>query len=423
MERGYDREGDALTQAVPLDPDHTLEFKAEFIRRERNGVHARVSVLMNGVTLAYDVMNVEQDKERTHLAGRVKRHFSNGMAAVYPEPYLVKDLDLFCYGLYDAYVGADLSEYTGGFETAIPPVQIVRDIAVEDGGTIMFGPPERGKSWALMFMAVAINAGVSGVFQVEKRRVLFINLERSAQSVRNRLGLVNRALGLDATHPIHMLNRRGRTLADIHTAVQRSIAENDIGFICLDSLTRAGLGDLNENLTGNRAIDMMNSYGRGWIAIAHSPRNDDSHVYGTIMQEAGADVMVRCVSQVEPPDLGIALFRTKGTDLPPAAQPQVIALRFGEDGLCGVRLSKLAEFPDLLTAATGNESKPARLKSYMREVGNATATEAAKATGLDRSLVARLFDNADEYVRLTKKGREQPYGLRGNSEPMTVPFD
>lgn len=406
----YVREGDALVQTHHLNEAHSLQFRAEAIRQERSGVHARVSVLMNGVTLAYDVMNVEQDKDRTHLVGRVRKHLVNGLSGLYPETYLTKDLDLFCYGLYDAYVGQDLCEFTGGFENPMPPVQVVRDLAVEDGGTIMFGPPERGKSWALMLMAVSIDAGVSTVFQVEPRRVLFINLERSAQSVRNRLGLVNRALGLDPARPIHQLNRRGRTLADIHSAVQRSIIENDIEFICLDSLTRAGLGDLNDNLTGNRAIDMMNSYARGWISIAHSPRNDDSHVYGTIMQEAGADVMVRAASQVLVPELGIALFRTKGTDLAPVTSPQVIALRFGEDGLCGVRLSKLAEFPDI---ALGNqsESKTEGVKRFLRTAGNSTLSEIAESTGISKPQLLRMLEESDMFIRTGKSGREALYGL------------
>lgn len=408
----YVREGDALSQTHNLNEAHRLEFRAEAIRQERTGVHARVSVVMNGVTLAYDAINIEKDSDRTHLIGRLKKHM-NGLSAIYPETYLQKDMDLFCWGLYDAYVGQELGEWVSGLEEPDPPKQIVHDIAVEDGGTIMFGLPERGKSWVLMLMAVAIDAGLSGVFEVEQRRTAFINLERSAKSVRNRLGLVNRALGLPPTRPLLMMNRRGRTLADIYDPAKRWMQENDVEYVCLDSLTRAGLGDLNDNLTGNRAVDMMNSFARGWTAIAHSPRNDDSHVYGTIMQEAGADVMVRVVSEVRGDELGIGLFRTKGTDLPPVSKPQVLALRFAEDGLNAVRLAKLAEFPEILTAGAG-DSKAQRVRTYMLEVGSATASEVAKSTGVDRTTVVRLFTNADEYVKLPKTGKEQPYGVLGH---------
>src|SRR5581483_2016114 len=340
----------------------------------------------------------------------VRKTFSQ-LGSTYPEAYLQKDLDLFCWGLYDAWVGQELCEYVGGTAAPSPAVEVVKDLAVEDGGTILFGPPERGKSWVLLAIAVSIEHGIPSVFDVQKRRVLFVNLERSGKSVLNRLGRVNAALGLDPTTPLHIMNRRGRTLAEIYGAVKQSVEANDIEFILLDSLTRAGLGDLNENLTGNRAVDMLNGLARGWIAIGHSPRNDDTHVYGTIMQEAGADVMVRCVSQVAPPTLGIGLFRTKGSELAPVSSPQVIALRFDiTDGLCGVQRSKLAEYPEILMAAAG-DSKAEQVKSYLSQVGKATATEISDELGIERSLVHRLLTSSKDYIRLEKDGKRVYYGL------------
>lgn len=408
----YEREGDALSQARDLDLEHRLTFRADAIRQERTGIHARVSVAMNGVILAYDMMNVEKDEDRVHLSNAYYKHL-NGLSGVYPKEFAKKDLDLFCAGLWDALVGSDVAEYIGGFEEPRPPKQIIRDFLIDGGGSLLFGPPERGKSWMLMLMAVSVDAGCPMLWPVVQKPSLFINLERSRDSVLNRLGLINRALGLPATRRLHMMNRRGRSLADIYSAAKRSVLDFGIEAVFLDSITRAGAGDLTENGPANKICDMMNGLAPTWMGIAHTPRNDDSHIYGSQMFDGGADILIRTFGELRDDERGVGLLRTKGNDLPFMTAPQAVALRFAEEGLIAVRGAKLTEFPQMLVAGK-KESQAETVIRYLQEGGEATATEVARETGIDRSIVAHMFTESPLFVRTRKTGKDVFYGLAEN---------
>ena len=63
---------------------------------------------------------------------------------------------------------------------------------VKGGGTILFGPPERMKTMTAMTMAICIDAGLSYPFaSVSQSPVLYVNLERPAESMQRRLGCLN----------------------------------------------------------------------------------------------------------------------------------------------------------------------------------------------------------------------------------------
>ena len=78
----------------------------------------------------------------------------------------------------------------------IPVDLMLGNYIIKGGGTILFAPPGRGKSWIGLLMACSVDSGVSDVWDVPTaRKCLFVNLERSAESVQRRLGLVNTAMG------------------------------------------------------------------------------------------------------------------------------------------------------------------------------------------------------------------------------------
>ena len=88
-----------------LDPAHFLEFGSRDLRLERTGIHAVVSVAMNGTALAWSNFNIERDEDRVRLANSAYTHIaSNGVAAAYPKNFLKNALDRFCFGRWDAHV-------------------------------------------------------------------------------------------------------------------------------------------------------------------------------------------------------------------------------------------------------------------------------------------------------------------------------
>lgn len=391
-------------------------FSARDIRRERTGIHARVDIQVNAVTLAYSTFNIERDEDRVRLANSAFTQYSrNGLADDYKKDFIKKDLDLFCDGLWEEHVSELMPEMMGGTLTPSRPTFLLEPYIIEGGGTILFAPPGRGKSWSALVMAVAIDAGITtSLWTVKQTPVLFVNLERSAPSLRDRLGAVNAALGLPRERPLGTINARGRSLTDVYEACERWVTEHAVGCVILDSLSRAGVGDMNENLVGNRTMDLLNALVPTWFAPAHPPRKDPSHVFGSQMFDAAADVIVQVLSeQGETGPLGIGLQVTKVNDfrVPPM---QLLAYEFDDYGLTSIRRARPGEFPEVEAGRKGNTIR--EMKEFILDQDGAIASghEVAEALGKSRSLVSRLLrDRTEDFVFLRKQGRLSLYGVAG----------
>jgi hypothetical protein len=264
-----------------------------------------------------------------------------------------------------------------------------------------------------LIAAVSMDAGCDLVWPVLQRRTLFVNLERSRDSMRHRLACVNRALGLDPTRPLPFLNARGRPLAEIEEGVRRTIMEQEVEVLVLDSISRAGMGDLIEGSTANRVVDLLNSLCPTWLAIAHTPRADESHVYGSVFFEAGQDIGVRLVSQPMDGMTGIGLDVTKANDLP--KQPmEIYALEWGPDGLKAIRSARRHEFPEI--EAGKPMSLAQQIEEYLLQVGKASGTDTAQAIGRSRQNVSATLSGDPRFTVVGKNGRVVLYGVKSPQE-------
>lgn len=324
-----------IEQAYPLESGAKLRITAEGVRRERTGVHAKISIYQDAVLLAFSQFNVERDEERGRLARSAHAGLGEIDAAGLPIVDCKHLLDLFCSGVWDRHVGET------EIEAMAPQADnrrrfLLKPYVLEGGGVILFGPPGRGKSYVALTMAVALDAGLAELFTIPRSaRALYVNLERSAPSMAKRLHEVNRALRLDDDRALLFLNARGKGMADIAESIKRAVAKHNIEFVVLDSLSRAGGGDLNDNRTANSVIDLLNASCPSWLAIGHAPRADATHLYGSIHFDAGADVVISLRSAQKDDSLLVGLEVTKANDIkrPPI---KALALMFDDDGLIGI---------------------------------------------------------------------------------------
>jgi len=391
-----------------------LTFKAANARRERTGVHASVSIVHGDTSLAWSLLNIERDEDRTRLANSAHRNFSDVDKRAFPVSNLKHILDLFCAELWDKHVQGLEGELMEGDPDIGPPKQLVGPYVIEGGGTIIFAPPGRGKSYILMAMAVSLDAGCAKVWPVrESRRLLVINLERSRDSMRYRLARVNRALGLDARRPLLFLNARGRSLLEMADGVAETVRKERVETLFIDSISRSGMGDLSDSTVANKIVDTLNGLCPTWLALAHSPRSDESHIFGSVHFEAGEDVGVRLLSQVGEQITGIGLEVVKVNDLapPPLA---AYALTWGPDGLGDIRTARRHEFPEI--EAGKRLTLPEEIAEYLKLVGTASGTDIAEALKRNRSNVSSLLSSDSRFVRVGKQGREMHYGLRASAE-------
>jgi hypothetical protein len=246
----------------------------------------------------------------------------------------------------------------------------------------------------------------------EPRKTLFINLERGAKSLARRLGYVNVALGLEPDRELLMLNARGKTFNDLIEAIEQSVDEHGVDVAFLDSISRSGQGGLSDDSAVNRLMDGMNRVLPSWFALAHTPRADTSHIFGSVHFEAAADMMI--AGKVCRPDtktMGVKWTVTKSNDAPRPTQPLVMGMSFDSFGLDRVWKSSIDEFPDLIEGTGKGAPLGSRIETYLLEVGQSDATTIAAELAANRGDVSGILNKDRRFQKLPQVGKTVPYGL------------
>ena len=414
--QGYSVNGVGVEYNLQLDNGRFLRFRASDMRREKTGIHGRISIIYDSYVMAWTNGNMERHEDRQRLMNSAlktssgKSVISEAIGGVeLSNDKIHHEFSMFCLKAWPAYVGSLKPELLEG-SIGAPTKFLAFPHVIEEGGTVLFALPGRGKSYTAMLLAVSIDAGISTLWKVEQKPVLFVNLERGAKGVQHRFGLVNRILGEPPNRPILLLNARGKTLMDVKEPIAEAVKEHGIGCVVLDSISRAGQGDLNDNQPMNRIVDTLNGICPTWFALAHTPRGDESHAFGSLMLDAGADIMLQLMSARNGEKLGIGLKITKGNDIAP--QPtMVLAFEFSPEGLSAAYKAKMSDFPEMQ-----GQQKMSLVDELihwlLNEAGSATATQAASALNLHRPSVSSAFRNDSKFTIVRKEGREVVYGVK-----------
>lgn len=409
----YEREGDWLVHRYRMATDDVLTLQAKDCRRSGTGLHALVALTLNGQPLAYDVFNVERDQERGKLCRSAHRLLGDVHKAAWPEDTLKAALDGFCYGLRRESVADFKGGLSRGDPDIGPPRILLGHCIVEGGGTIVFAPPGRGKSYTGLAMAISLDAGNSTIWQCEQRRVLYVNLERSESSMRWRLSRVGACLGVGPRYEMPMLHRRGGNLADLDEGIRATTEEFRCDVAFLDSLSRSGFGDLKEDRIANSIMDTLNRMIPTWVALAHTPRGDESHTFGSTMFDAAADVTVQGITQLanDSMTVGVGLKVTMANDIPTGGL-SIHAFDFDSTGLVAIRKAGGTEFPQIV--ANKRMSLADEVEEFLLHVpgGKEAAPDIAENIGRRRDEVSRELNKNSRFVAVGKDGRKVLYAVR-----------
>jgi len=404
----------------------TVIFQASNVRNERTGVHSTISIGFRedghgAIPLDEDTYNIGRREDRERLVtsiykkGALKTILEAGN---YDQSRMSMDLMLFQRGLWQYEVGSQEGERRGGATQRSYKPFVIEPYVVEGGGTIIFAPPGRGKSWLGMMMCVTVDAGINRFWPVKQGPALFVNLERSAESLDVRLGDINESLGLPRDRPLLRLDRRGRSLPDVIGGIQRTVDKEGVTFVMVDSLSRMGYGNLIDNDPANKAMDALNGLSpAAWAVLAHTPRGDETHTFGSQMFDAAADVTVQLMTDDKTKDdsLGIGLRVDKANDIKKGRGVLQIALEFDDFGLKAIRKAKDFEFLEI--SAQKKVSTSEQVATFLGQFGKSDAATIADELGIDRSTVANILRNG-QYVSLGKEGRKAVYGLREPSREL-----
>ena len=408
--------GNGVSAVRVLPSGMSLGFYVSSLREERTGVHGKLALTLEKASLGWTVCNIDRDDERTRLANKAFKKLTAEQRKGYELAFYQHDLDYFCYHAWATWLEAFMPRQEAG-QNDLVLEYLLEPYLLGGGGTILFGPPGAGKSYIGMGMAVSIDSGTSDIWPVHKQPALWVNLERSPASVRWRLAHINTALGLPPDRDLMILHARGKRFKDIYGIVLATIARHSIGFVAVDSLSRMGVGSLVKDEPINEAIDLLNGLGRTWLALGHTPTSEEGHVYGGNLWTAGADITAQLVSIRRPHLTGIRIEAFKSNDTP-IGKPLFYALDFhpGLIGLKALRLSSLKEFPEL--AMKGKRDLVDDLCIYLRDVGSATATQAARDLKSPRNRIAEAFSTRpDIFVR------HGPKTQSGQSYALLAPLD
>lgn len=406
-----------LTWSLPIEgAGSAMFFEAEGVRRERTGVHAVVRISIEDEMLTYSAINCDKDEDRTRLANAALKRIPAFIRPALENGNVKTVLDAFCRDLWRRHIDESgfRGELMAGDPDIGPPRQLAGPYVLEGGGTLIYGPPGRGKSTVALAAAVSLDAGCAKVWPVRAAaRTMYVNIERSPDSMRHRLARTNAALGLDPKRPLPFLNARGRPLVDIEDGIAQDIEEHGVEVLIVDSISRAGAGDLNKPDAANRIVDTLNGLCPTWVALAHTPRLDDTHVYGSVHFEAGEDVGVRLVSSTSGDGAvtGVGLQVTKANDMrkPPLA---CYALTWDDGGLTDIRPARRREFPELEGGAMSIGDEIAEL---LLMTGALSATEIAAEIGRPRQNVSEKLNSDPRFVRVRRDGKSVLFGVRGEA--------
>lgn len=404
---------------VGEDQPQCLAFAARDIRRNATGMHANIGVFsVEGEVwdlMASNVFNVGRSAEQGKLCRDAHRRLPLIPKNLYPVEAIELEMVTFCLWIDTQWEQQRFEDVQYEPDDTIPPMGYALEPYIQDrGGTIVFAPRQSGKSYLAMVWAASIANGLDAFWLSEKRPVVYVNLERDPDSMHRRDEMLRQALGIPRSN-IRWLHARGHGMESVARQVKRMVDDDTV--VIYDSISRMGLGALNEDATANRAMDLANWVSRCWVAIGHTARSDESHVFGSTHFENAADVIVRVNTEHKPTGtIGMMLTMTKANDQPPR-RPESLAFDFGPSGLTAVRKALDREFTKLL--ATSADSAKPRLQSlidYIQMAGPCSATEAADGTGLPRTNISTWFNSSGLFKVNERRGKEIIYGLKESTD-------
>ena len=400
-----------------LDSGNAVYFHARDIRRERGYLYAEVAIYEQKARLGADDFAIKRNEDRRRLAKEAHGKLSDGVKECYPFDYFKHDLDMFLEELPRFWEEDQFSldHYEPGGE--IPAMAFVMvPYLIEGAITILYGPQGTGKSYLAKLIGLSVCGATNGFWpSMGERPVLYVNLERPRRSMERRARMLMSILGVTASPCMDYLHAPGAHFPTIAPRLRSWALEHENGLFILDSMSFTQVGSVNEDTTATRTISLLRSIGGTWLVLGHTPRNDTSHMIGSTLQDAGADVMIRLSSERQGTTNGIAMEVTKANDIGFPAR-YYLAFEFsetdaqGRSSLLRVRRANEREFPELLLESQGRTALQ-KIIIHLEEVGEAAVADIAAATGVPYTKASTLLNRRGEFALVRKQGHKKVYGL------------
>jgi hypothetical protein len=181
-----------------------------------------------------------------------------------------------------------------------------------------------------------------------------------------------------------------------------------------------------DNEPANKAMDAMNALGCAWVVLAHTPRGDESHTFGSQMFDAAADVTVQLLTDDKSNEtaLGIGLRVDKANDIRKPKEVDTVSLEFDDFGIKSVQKAEASDFAEI---ASRREPTLAELiKEYVADRNMASVPlvlEGLQLPESKRSAVSKVLHSSG-FEFTEKVGKEAFFRVKEREyQPVNVGMD
>jgi hypothetical protein len=142
--------------------------------------------------------------------------------------------------------------------------------------TVLYAPGSTGKSWLAQYIATLVDAGMShNNLNVEPANVLYLDWETDAQELGSRITMIRRGLGLEGKSSV-WYRAMNQGLANDIERVREICAERSIGFIVIDSIGQACMGEPESAEVVLRMFSALRSLEISSLCVDHTNKANDS---------------------------------------------------------------------------------------------------------------------------------------------------
>ncbi len=286
----------------------TVVFRAENIRKTRTGVHAKMTLALNGTPLSVDNFNVERDAERTKFVNKFysRKKKIGTLPNFYAKDELELDLMVWCEGdanhagLWQAWLGELSGQDIEGDENPSAPPWAVPGLVMEGATAIWAGDAGANKSTLLRLTAQCLRYGVTGIIPIKKQAmVVWVNAEEPPAEHSRQVGNTNQAIGLPRDYDMFTVDARGLSIDDLAPRLEQAVKYSAAEHVFIDSLSRLAHGmNLNENATATLLIDSVAALGTSVTWIGHTGHENRERLGGSRHFENAGRVMVLVKSRM-----------------------------------------------------------------------------------------------------------------------------
>ena len=172
----------------------------------------------------------------------------------------------------------------------------------------------------------------------------------------------------------------------------------------------------SEALTDDRvprmAKRLLDSLADTWVATAHAPRADSSHVYGSVHFEAMADSVIQAAPHEGDCQARVELSIVKRNTGPKVASAIVLEFEPDGDALTAIHVDEATPRPAASAATPKGPSGSDRLLAALQEKGvPMTTAQLSEALGASLSSVGNYVSDLKGRIATTKQGKESLYSL------------